>query len=133
MFDGPGQPWVEAPASAQTLEADVRFLTNWLVQNGQLPAHELEPVVARILRREQLGSSGGIGRGAAIPHTNSTALNAPVLVAGRLAAPVDWAAVDERPVRIVVLLVSPAANRGVALQALETVARRLREISESGG
>jgi len=57
-------------------------------------------------RREQLGSTG-FGRGIAIPHCRSLAVQQLQLAYTRLAAPVDFDAVDHQPVRHAFLIVAP--------------------------
>jgi PTS system fructose-specific IIA component/PTS system nitrogen regulatory IIA component len=125
MADGDGPPAVDIPAAADTPEAVVRFLAGWLVADGQLPAAELEPVVGRVLRREALGSTG-IGRGLAVPHTHSEAITRVAFVAGRLAAPLGWSAIDGEPVRVLALVVGAGSGTPAAIRALEEAVRRLR-------
>ncbi|MDB5310750.1 MAG: ptsN [Gemmataceae bacterium] len=125
MADGDDPPTVDVPVTVDTPEAVVRFLAGWLVADGQLPAAELEPVVGRVLRREACGSTG-IGRGLAVPHGYSDAIERVAFVAGRLAAPLDWSAIDGEPVRVVALVVGTGSGTPAALQALGEAVRRLR-------
>lgn len=74
--------------------------------------------------RESLGSTG-IGRGVAIPHARVDGLPKNLAMVTRLARPIDFEAVDDVPVDIVVLLLSPAA--GQSLNILSCFARRLRD------
>ena len=60
----------------------------------------------RLLERERLGSTG-IGGGIAIPHGRMATLTKPCGLFARLAQPVDFDSIDERPVDIVFLLVAP--------------------------
>ena len=60
----------------------------------------------RVLERERLGSTG-IGGGIAIPHARMAGLDRPRGMFARLAQPVDFDAIDERPVDVVFLLVAP--------------------------
>lgn len=63
--------------------------------------------VLRLLeRREQLGSTG-FGRGIAIPHCRSLAVQRLRVAFGRLRTPVEFGAVDHRPVSYVFLIVAP--------------------------
>lgn len=77
-----------------------------------------------LLARESLGSTG-IGRGVAIPHARVDGLPKNLAMVTRLARPIDFEAVDDVPVDIVVLLLSPAA--GQSLNILSCFARRLRD------
>src|SRR6188474_3404803 len=56
-----------------------------------------------IAKREQLGSTG-MGDGIAIPHARIAALSKPFGVLARLRRPIDFAAIDGRPVDLVFLL-----------------------------
>lgn len=80
----------------------------------------------RLLERERLGSTG-IGGGIAIPHGRLTSLTKPVGLFARLAHPVDFDAIDERPVDIVFLLVAPEGAGADHLKALARVSRLLRD------
>jgi PTS system nitrogen regulatory IIA component len=79
-----------------------------------------------IAKREQLGSTG-MGDGIAIPHARIAALSKPFGVLARLRRPIDFAAIDGRPVDIVFLLLLPATPPGEQLTALASVARKLRD------
>ena len=82
----------------------------------------------RLLERERLGSTG-IGGGIAIPHGRLTTVAKPVGLFARLAHPVDFDAIDERPVDVVFLLVTPEGAGADHLKALARVSRLLRDRS----
>ena len=66
-----------------------------------------QATLARLVeRREQLGSTG-IGRGMAVPHCRSLSVNRLRVAYGRHQAGVDFAAVDQKPVHSVFLIVAP--------------------------
>ena len=83
-------------------------------------------VTAVIAQREALGSTG-FGAGTAIPHGRLPGLAGIVAVAARLAAPVDYAALDGLPVDLVVLMLAPAAAGADHLKALARISRALRD------
>jgi PTS system nitrogen regulatory IIA component len=80
----------------------------------------------RILERERLGSTG-IGGGIAIPHGRMAGLDKPVGLFARLGHPVDFDAIDERPVDTVFLLLAPEGAGADHLKALARVSRLLRD------
>jgi PTS system nitrogen regulatory IIA component len=80
----------------------------------------------RVMLREALGSTG-FGGGAAIPHARLAELDDVVVFVGLLAKPVDFGAVDEQPVDIVVLLLSPETAGADHLKALARISRTLRD------
>ncbi len=59
-----------------------------------------------VQRREQLGSTG-IGRGIAVPHCRSLSVNRLRVAYGRHPTGVDFAAVDQKPVYSIFLIVAP--------------------------
>ncbi len=76
--------------------------------------------------REKLGSTG-FGRGVAIPHTRSDAINRPVVVLLRLETPVDFDAADAMPVDLVFGLISPEHAGATHLHALAAISRMVRD------
>ncbi|HEX8192766.1 MAG TPA: PTS sugar transporter subunit IIA [Allosphingosinicella sp.] len=88
----------------------------------------LDPkVIAQSLGdRERLGSTG-FGGGVAIPHGKIEGLDKVFGYFARLAAPVDYQAVDGMPVDLVVLLLSPPDAGADHLKALAGVSRMLRD------
>lgn len=74
---------------------------------------EIKPLLlARLLEREQRASTG-IGKGVAFPHPRTPIPDfpeLPTIVTGFLAAPVDFAAMDKRPVRVLFVLLCPTVQ-----------------------
>jgi PTS system nitrogen regulatory IIA component len=89
---------------------------------------EIDPrlVVERLGDRERLGSTG-FGGGVAIPHGKIDGLERVVGVFARLAQPIDFNAIDDMPVDLVFLLLSPPDAGVEHLKALARVSRRLRD------
>jgi PTS system nitrogen regulatory IIA component len=82
-------------------------------------------VTEAILKREELGSTG-TGEGVAIPHARIADVKKPFGILARLRRGIDFAAIDGKPVDVVFLLLLPAAPAGEQLNALASVARKLR-------
>ena len=80
----------------------------------------------RLIEREALGSTG-VGGGIAIPHGRMASLTTPRGLFARLAHPVAFDSIDERPVDIVFLLVAPEGAGADHLKALARVSRLLRD------
>lgn len=80
----------------------------------------------RLLERERLGSTG-IGGGIAIPHARLSSVAQPRGLFARLGHPVDFDAIDDRPVDLVFLLVAPEGAGADHLKALARVSRLLRD------
>ena len=83
-------------------------------------------ITAELHKREELGSTG-IGGGVAIPHARFQQAKAPFGLLARLKKPIDYDAVDGKPVDIVCLLLLPEGSAGEQqLGALASIARKLR-------
>lgn len=93
---------------------------------GKLTGVEARVIVERLVERERLGSTG-FGGGIAIPHGKIDGLESVVGVFARLAQPIDFQAIDDMPVDIVFLLLSPPDAGVEHLKALARVSRRLRD------
>jgi PTS system nitrogen regulatory IIA component len=78
-----------------------------------------------LLERERLGSTG-VGMGIAIPHGKLSELHRLHGIFARLERPVDFAAVDDRPVDLIFLLLAPEGAGADHLKALARVSRLLR-------
>jgi nitrogen PTS system EIIA component len=83
-------------------------------------------VIERLTERERLGSTG-FGGGIAIPHGKIDGLERVVGVFARLTQPVDFASIDDEPVDLVFMLLSPTDAGADHLKALAQVSRVLRD------
>lgn len=92
---------------------------------GQRLALDPAVVQASLAEREQLGSTG-FGQGVAIPHGKVEGLPRIHGLFVRLAEPVDYKAIDGRPVDIVFLLLSPPDAGAEHLKALAAISRVTR-------
>lgn len=103
---------------------------NLFQQLGALaaPALDLDAgmVSAALADRERLGSTG-FGGGVAIPHARIEGLPRIVIIVARLAQGIDFQAVDDEPVDIVVAMLSPPDAGADHLKALARVSRRFRD------
>lgn len=75
-----------------------------------------------VLERERVMSTG-MGEGVAIPHAKTDAVNELVAAFGITKQEVDFQAIDEKPVRMVFLLIGPVDPTGPHLQALSRISR----------
>ena len=87
---------------------------------------DAELIAGELRKREELGSTG-MGDGVAIPHARLDRLTKPFGLLVRLGRAIDFASIDDKPVDLVFVLLLPPAPAGAALDALATVASRLRE------
>ena len=88
----------------------------------------IEPaaILTSLNEREQLGSTG-FGQGVAIPHAKIEGLGQIYALFARLGEPVDYKAIDGRPVDLVFLLLSPPGAGAEHLKALAAISRVTRD------
>lgn len=79
-----------------------------------------------LLERENLGSTG-FGGGTALPHGRFSTLDKVQAVFARLANPVDFEAIDGKPVDLVFVLLSPEGSGADHLTALAKLSRVLKD------
>ena len=79
-----------------------------------------------LLERERLGSTG-VGGGTAIPHGRFKGLDGLTACFARLNQPIDFEAIDDTPVDLVVLLMAPEGAGADHLKALARISRLLRD------
>jgi nitrogen PTS system EIIA component len=84
-----------------------------------------DTILTELSKREELGSTG-VGNGVAIPHARFNQIDRPFGMLFRLRQPIEFDALDEKPIDLVFLLLLPESAKGEQLTALACVARKLR-------
>jgi len=115
-------PNLEATSKDTAVQAMVASLKD----AGAIPPGDEESIVAAILKREELGSTG-IGNGVAVPHTKHPSVDRLVATVAISTEGVDFASLDGEAVYILFLLVSPPDRPGDHLRGLENISRHLRD------
>lgn len=96
---------------------------------GQLASNayglDAAEVIERITERERLGSTG-FGGGIAIPHAKLDSLTKVYGVVLLLSEPIPFDAIDDVPVDVVFMLLSPSDSGAEHLKTLARVSRLLR-------
>ena len=72
---------------------------------------DAELIVSTLLKREELGSTG-IGKGIAIPHCRSLAVDKLEIAVGRTTKPIKFNAIDKKPVSLIFLIIAPPQDPG---------------------
>ncbi len=117
--------------SPDRIIADLRAESHWeaivelvdhLVKGNLLPAAAREETLSSLREREDQFSTG-IGAGVAIPHTFSDQLEVVSAVFGRSEKGIDFQALDNEPVKLIVLFVVPRKDYGLHLQTLAAIAK----------
>jgi len=104
----------------------IRELVQSLADSGAIVGADVQGIVAAIMKREELGSTG-IGRGVAVPHTKHPSVERLVGTVGVSAEGIDFNSLDGEKVHLLFLLVSPPDRPGDHLRALENISRQLRD------
>ena len=94
------------------------------IKNGE----DAELIVSTLLKREELGSTG-IGRGIAIPHCRSLAVDKLEIAVGRTTKPINFNAIDKKPVSLIFLIIAPPQDPGnqylITLGKIVQIAKQL--------
>ncbi len=114
---------VLVPLRSRT-KADVIHELVSLVADGRRPG-EADAILSSVRERERVLSTG-IGDGVAIPHGKTTFIDQLVLAAGVTPSPIDFDALDGKPVQLFFLLVGPESASSAHVKALSRISRLLR-------
>ena len=95
-------------------------MVDLLALNGKV--HDRVTLATVILDRERLMSTG-IGNGVALPHGKTNVVDRSMAALATLQTPIDFDALDDKPVSIILLLVGTEGNVGVHLRLLSRISR----------
>lgn len=94
--------------------------------DDKVPSVNKKALVNDLMEREKLGSTG-IGKGIAIPHVRTDAVERVVVAFGRSEKGVDFNALDDKPVHLFFLIASPENSENEYLNTLARVSRFLKK------
>jgi mannitol/fructose-specific phosphotransferase system IIA component (Ntr-type) len=114
---------IRIPLEATTKDGLLRELVDVVAATESTEAHA---DVLRAVQEREAVLSTGIGYGIAIPHGKSSAVPDLRLAAGRTSVPVEYDALDGKPVRLLFLLVGPETEAGPHIKALSRISRIVR-------
>ncbi|HEY9514821.1 MAG TPA: PTS sugar transporter subunit IIA [Gemmatimonadaceae bacterium] len=117
---------VKVPLGSRT-KSDVLQELVELVTHGRANS-DAEPILSSVRERE-LVLSTGVGGGVAIPHGKTPHIDQLVLAAGVSPEPIDFDALDGKPVYLFFLLVGPESASGAHVKTLSRISRLLRRES----
>lgn len=123
---------------AKTDKSEVlRLMATFLANRYSLP--DGNDIANRIIERET-DMSTGIGYGIAIPHARISGIDRLYLIVGRCSDGIDFNAIDEQPVHLLFMMLSPKNTSAEHTQILSNISRimsyeevrtRLLEVSGS--
>src|SRR3954451_22784918 len=111
---------IKIPLEAKTKADAIGELVNLLAANGEVK--DPKKVLDSVLEREATRTTG-IGNGLAIPHGKCNGTDHLVMAIGRPKTPIDFQAIDGRPVNLIWLLTSPPDKTGPHIHALARISR----------
>src|SRR4026207_86525 len=103
-------------------------LIDLLVSLGKIKPEDRDPILASLKQREETMSTG-IGFGIAIPHCSSDRLEEVVAAFGRSTTGIEFDALDNAPVKFVVLFIVPKNQFQTHLRTLASIAKFLNDRS----
>jgi fructose-specific phosphotransferase system IIA component len=111
---------IKVPLESRDKYSAIAELVDLLADNRLVQDRDV--ALDAVLTREKTRSTG-IGSGIAIPHGKCSAVRELVMAMGITLDPIDFDSVDNKPVSIVILLVSPLDQTGPHIQALARISR----------
>ena len=107
---------LELASKSQVIEKMISIVT------GHAGVSDIGTLRRDVLKREQEMSTG-IGKKIALPHAKTDAVSEPVLAFATLKREINFDSIDNEPVRIVFLLVTPAEMLAEHLKLLGRITR----------
>src|SRR5689334_11874322 len=111
---------IKVPLTSTTKTEAIGELVNLLADNKAIT--DPKKVLDSVLDREATRTTG-IGNGLAIPHGKCSGTADLVMAIGKAATPIDFQAIDGRPVTIIWMLTSPQDKTGPHIHALARISR----------
>ena len=111
---------IKIPLTSKVKAEAIGELVDLLASTGDVT--DPKKVLDAVLEREATRTTG-IGNGLAIPHGKCSGTKDLVMAIGRAADPIDFQAIDGRPVNIIWMLASPPDKTGPHIHALARISR----------
>ena len=111
---------IRIPLEASTTEAAIAELVGLLEQSLEIDSHG--EVLSRVIARESIMSTS-IGHGVAVPHGKPRSIRSLAAACGVIPGGIDYDSLDGEPVRLLLLVVSPEAERGPHVRALAAISK----------
>lgn len=102
--------------------ASIVELVEGLVTSGKLPVAHQEEILTSLKAREDQVSTG-IGGGVAIPHAFSDDLDEVIAIFGRSDQGIDFQALDQKLVQLIILFIVPRKDYPLHLRTLAAIAK----------
>lgn len=111
---------IRAPLEASDKKGAIDELVDLLAAAGKVSDPQ---VLKDAVWSRELTRTTGIGYSLAIPHGKCEGVPDLAMAIGKPAQPIDFASIDQKPVRLIVLLASPIDRTSDHIQALARISR----------
>ena len=115
---------VNLSLESETKERVIEEMANAILKKREIL--DRKKFLQAIMDRENLESTG-IGRGIAIPHARTDAIDEMVVVFGRSRVGVDFSSLDGKPAQLFFLIVAPEKEKSAYINVLARLSRLLRK------
>ena len=104
----------------------IRELLEVLIKEGEFPQEDFSSIYNELLKRELKGNTA-IGNYLAIPHCKTTMTDEIRVVIGLSQEGLDFAAYDGKPVKVIILTISPEDNPRSHLEFLSFISNTFKD------
>lgn len=104
-------------------------LTQVLFDQGQVPAERREDIIAGLVDREELTSTG-LGYGLALPHIKTNAVTKIQIVFGRSVRGIDFASLDGNPTHLFFLVLAPPEMTTEYLKVISIISALMKDADQ---
>ena len=115
---------IKVPLDATSKQEAIYELVELLCAQCNMPA--VAELKRAVWERETTRTTG-IGHAIAIPHGKTTGCPRLCMALGKPLQPIEFGAIDNKPVQLIILLASPLDQTGPHIQALARISQMLTE------
>jgi fructose-specific phosphotransferase system IIA component len=122
---------LEKSAILSEVEADNKEeLLHTLIDSlaGQVTKEQLEDIRKAVFQREEIMSTG-VGKQLAIPHGKVASVDRNIAAFAILKQPIEFNSIDDKPVKMVFLLVGPEKSNSAHIKLLSRISRLMNSSS----
>lgn len=100
----------------------IEYLLDHITETGRVT--DRESALSALVQREQ-ETTTGVGKGIAIPHAQTSAVDQPSVAFCRSSAGIDFESMDEKPAHLVFMILVPENGSDEHLEILSSLSRSL--------
>lgn len=103
-------------------DATIEYLLDLVVESGRVT--DREAALSALMEREE-ETTTGVGKGIAVPHAQTSAIDEPSVAFCRSSTGLDFDSMDERPVHLIFMILVPEDGTDEHLGILASLSRSL--------